>query len=306
LRVHPDPEDPLTRPAPHRARTAGLLLAGLLATGAALAPTAAAEPLRHRVDYVALGDSYAAGPLIPLQYGSPPGCARSDHNYPAVASRALRTRSFVDVSCSGARTEHLTEPQETGAGTNPPQLDALSARTDLVTVTTGGNDIGFGEIVETCATRSPTEPEGAACRDFYNSGGTDELAARIDATAPEIQAALQGIRKRSPDAEVLLVGYPTIVPDDGSGCFPREPFSPGDTQYLRDTTKRLNDMLAAEAARAGVEYVDTYTPTIGRDICAPPEKKFVEGLTPTSPAAPMHPNARGMKAMAKAVVRAAR
>jgi lysophospholipase L1-like esterase len=302
----------VTRPAPrsarpHGSRTARVLLAGLLGAGAALVPAATAaadEPLDYPADYVALGDSYAAGPLIPLQYGSPPGCARSDHNYPALTSQTLATAAFVDVSCSGAKTEHLTAPQETEAGTNPPQLDALAVDTDLVTISIGGNDIGFSEIVEECATRSPAEPDGAACRDFYNAGGSDELAARIDAAAPKVQAGLQGILARSPAADVLLVGYPTIVPDDGPGCFPAVPFSPGDTQYLRGTAKNLNDMLAEQAALAGVDYVDTYTPTIGHDICQLPGEKWVEGLTPTSPAAPMHPNALGMEAMSRAVVAA--
>ncbi|MCO1655775.1 SGNH/GDSL hydrolase family protein [Pseudonocardia sp. S2-4] len=286
---------------PHRSRAARALLAGLLGVAAALVPTTAASAAEP-ADYVALGDSYAAGPLIPLQYGSPPGCARSDHNYPALTSQALATASFLDVSCSGAKTADLTAPQETEAGTNPPQLDALGAETDLVTISIGGNDIGFSEIVEECATRSPAEPDGAACRDFYDSGGSDELAERIDGTAPEVRAALLGILARSPAAEVLLVGYPTIVPDDGPGCFPAVPFSPGDTQYLRETTKRLNDMLAEQATLAGVDYVDTYTPTIGHDICTPPGVKWVEGLAPTSPAAPVHPNALGMEAMSAAVV----
>jgi lysophospholipase L1-like esterase len=295
----------LPRPAPRRLRTAGLaLLTGLLATSAALvvpATAAADEPL----DYVALGDSYAAGPLIPLQNGTPPGCARSDHNYPALTAQALGTATFVDVSCSGARTGDLTSAQETEAGTNPPQLDALSADTDLVTLSIGGNDIGFSEIVQECATRSPAEPDGAACKDFYTAGGTDQLEARIDAAAPDVLAGLVGILARSPGADVLLVGYPTIMPDDGPGCFPTEPFSAGDTQYLRETEKRLDDMLAAQAATAGVGYVDTYTPTIGHDICTLPGTKWVEGVAPTAPAAPMHPNALGMEAMSAAVVAAA-
>jgi lysophospholipase L1-like esterase len=295
----------LRRPAPRPLRITGhALLAGLLATTAALAAPAAAaadEP----VDYVALGDSYAAGPLIPLQTGTPPGCARSDHNYPSLTAQSLGTATFVDVSCSGAKTDDLSTAQETDAGTNPPQLDALSPDTDLVTLSIGGNDIGFSEIVQECATRSPTAPDGAACRDFYNSTGTDELAARIDAAAPDVLAGLQGIVARSPDARVLLVGYPTIVPDDGPGCFPTEPFSPGDTQYLRETTKRLDDMLAEQASTAGVDYVDTYTPTIGHDICTLPGTRYVEGVAPTAPAAPMHPNALGMEAMSAAVVAAA-
>jgi lysophospholipase L1-like esterase len=279
-----------------------LLGGGLVAATMLVVPATAGadEPL----DYVALGDSYAAGPVIPVQNGTPPGCQRSDHNYPSLTAQAIGTATFVDVSCSGAKTADLTAPQDTDAGTNPPQLDALSADTDLVTLSIGGNDIGFSEIVEQCATRSPTQPDGAACRDYYNSSGTDELAARIDAAAPDVLAALEGIHERSPDADVLLVGYPTIVPDDGPGCFPAEPFSPGDIQYLRETTKRLDDMLAAQATSAGADYVDTYTPTIGHDICTLPGTKWIEGLTPTAPAAPMHPNALGMEAMSAAVVAA--
>ena len=110
---------------------------------------------------------------------------------------------------------------------------------------------------------------------------------------------------RSPAADVLLVGYPTIMPDAGPGCFPTEPFSPGDTQYLRETEKRLDDVLAAQASTAGVGYVDTSTPTIGHDICTLPGTKWVEGVAPVAPAPPMHPNALGMEAISAAVVAAA-
>jgi lysophospholipase L1-like esterase len=277
-----------------------LLVAVVGLVPAVLAPFVAVEP----PSYVALGDSYAAGPLIPVQYGTPPGCLRSAANYPADTASALGITDFVDVSCSGAKTDDLTAPQDTDAGTNPPQLDALTADTDLVTITIGGNDIGFSEIVQECASRSPAEPDGAACRDFYTANGSDELADRIDAAAPDVLAGLLGILDRAPTAQVLLVGYPSLLPDTGPGCFPAVPFSPGDVEYLRQTEKSLNDMLAAQATTAGVDYVDTYTPTIGHDICAPPGVKWIEGLVPTAPAAPMHPNALGMSAMADAVVAA--
>src|SRR5690242_3722986 len=97
------------------------------------------------VNYVALGDSYAAGPLIPAQNGSPAGCLRSDHNYPHLVAAADRAASFTDVSCQGATTGNMTQPQGVGLGTNPPQLNALSAGTTLVTLQIGGNDIGFSD-----------------------------------------------------------------------------------------------------------------------------------------------------------------
>lgn len=250
--------------------------------------------------YVALGDSYAAGPLVPLQTGRPAGCLRSNNNYPAVLARSAGFGDFTDVSCSGATTEDMTAPQQVDLGPNAPQLDALDGTESLVTVTIGGNDIGFGEIIQECATRSSADLLGAACRDFYTDGGDDELTERIEDASSKVADTLSAIRDRSPAARVAVVGYPTILPDEGPGCYPVAPFSAGDTAYLREVEKQLNGMLAAEAAEAGVDYVDTYTPTIGHDICTLPGQKWVEGLVPTAPAAPVHPNAQGMRAMAAA------
>lgn len=269
----------------------------------ATAGSAAAAPEQAPVQrYVALGDSYAAGPLVPIPTGEPAGCLRSNHNYPAVVAESLGVADFHDVSCSGATTENITGPQSVTLGTNPPQLDALASDTQLVTLSIGGNDIGFADIITECATRSPLQPTGSACKDHYTAGGTDQLAQEIDEAAPKVAGVLAAIDERSPDARVLLVGYPAILPDEGPGCFPVVPFSPGDVEYLREVEKELNAMLADEAAAAGTDFVDTYTPSIGHDACQPPGTKWVEGLVPTAPAAPVHPNALGMKKIGGMVV----
>ncbi|MHA6618354.1 SGNH/GDSL hydrolase family protein [Pseudonocardia sp. DLS-67] len=272
----------------------------------ATAGPAAADPDQGPVQrYVALGDSYAAGPLVPIPTGEPAGCLRSDHNYPSVVARELGVADFQDASCSGATTENIDGPQSVPLGENPPQLDALTPDTQLVTITIGGNDVGFGDIVQECATRSPLQPTGSACKDHYTAGGTDQLAQRIDDAAPKVADTLAAIDGRSPDARVLLVGYPAILPDEGPGCFPVVPFSPGDVAYLRDVEKDLNAMLAKQAAAAGQDFVDTYTPSIGHDSCQPPGTKWVEGLVPTAPAAPVHPNALGMSEIGQVVAGAA-
>jgi lysophospholipase L1-like esterase len=295
-------------PVPRRSSVRPGLLAAALIAGSllGLAAPAAAEPAQGSAvrSYVALGDSYAAGPLIPLQTGLPAGCQRSSRNYPSIVAEKLAVAAFRDVSCSGAATEHLHGPQSVPHGVNDAQLDALSRDTELVTLSIGGNDIGFGEIVTECAQRSPQQPAGSACMDHYTAGGHDELTERIDAAAIDVREALAEIRERSPHARVLLVGYPVILPDDGPGCFPVVPFSAGDVAFLRKTQKRLNAMLAAEADALGAGYVDTYTPSIGHDMCRLPGAKWVEGLVPTAPAAPVHPNALGMAAMAASVVEA--
>ena len=89
--------------------------ARLLATAATVAialigvavPTAA--PAQEQVSsYVALGDSFTAGPVIPNQLDDPIGCFRSDHNYPHLVAASLRPAKFADASCSGADTENMT------------------------------------------------------------------------------------------------------------------------------------------------------------------------------------------------------
>jgi lysophospholipase L1-like esterase len=250
----------------------------------------------HGTGYVSLGDSYTAGPVIPRQVDA--NCARSDHNYPSIVAAARAVTAFKDVSCSGATTEDMWKAQ----GTNGPQLNALRRDTDLVTVQIGGNDIGFGSIIDTCARLAAQDPAGDPCRRHYTATGTDELAATIVRTAPKIDAVLRAVHARAPHARVLLVGYPDLLPDDGSGCYPSVPFAAKDFPYLRDTGKRLNLMLRLVAGWDRAQYVDTYGATLCHDMCKAPDVRWIEPLQPTSPAAPAHPNAKGEEAMARAVL----
>ncbi|ALG13526.1 SGNH/GDSL hydrolase family protein [Kibdelosporangium phytohabitans] len=265
--------------------------------GLLVAP-AAAEP-RHSLarSYVALGDSYAAGPGIPNQVGQPAGCARSDRNYPALIAKWLRIPQFTDVSCSGARTVDMTKPQKVSGGTNPPQLNALRADTDLVTVMIGGNDMGFGEILQKCGQLAAHDQQGNPCERYYTSGGTDRIAARISGVGSKVSAVLGEIRKRAPRAHVVVVGYLRILPPNGT-CFPQVPFAAGDVPYFDRTSRLLNAELGAQATKHKASYVNPYPYSHGHDACQPADRKWVEGLFPSAPAAQMHPNAKGMQAVA--------
>jgi hypothetical protein len=261
------------------------------ATAAAMLAAVAAPSLAASGAYVSLGDSYTAGPLIPNQSLSPLGCLRSDHNYPHVARAGLTdVATFRDPSCSGAETEDMANAQGVTPGPNPPQFDSLTADTRVVTLGIGGNDIGFSSIIENCARLNPFDP----CKDDYVSGSTDTIANRIAAAQPDVEAVLDGIAARSPRAKTFVVGYPTILPDSGSGCWPTVPILPTDVSYLRTKERQLNAMLASAAAAKGAIYVDTYTSSIGHDVCKGASTKWVEGLVPVNPAAPVHPNENGM------------
>ncbi|MFH9400952.1 SGNH/GDSL hydrolase family protein [Streptomyces sp. NPDC017638] len=287
------------RPA-RRLRAAALaaVLGGCVLAGAATAPPAAARPGGHgpAAAYAALGDSYTSGPGIPAQVDA--GCARSNHNYPSVVAAERHPRTFTDVSCGGATTAEMWRAQ----GGNPPQLDALDRHTGLVTVQIGGNDVGFGPIIETCARLAAQDLAGNPCERAYRASGRDELALAVLRTAPKVGRVLRAVRARAPHARVLVVGYPALLPDDGSGCFPQVPFARGDFPYLRDTEKRLNRMLRLVAGANRAEFVDTYGPTARHDMCQAPADRWIEPLRPAAPAAPAHPNARGEAAMARAVL----
>jgi lysophospholipase L1-like esterase len=270
-------------------RTVLLAVATVLAAGTHL-PALSAAP----GTYVAVGDSFTAGPGVLNQQLHQIGCFRSDHNYPNLVARA-RGSALRDPSCSGATTSDLTAPQVILGGANPPQLNALDAGVATITVQIGGNDIGFTEILYRCAALLPL---GAPCRAAYTAGGTDELSRRIAATAPKVAGALAEARRRSSQARIFVLGYPAILPETGLGCWPSLPIAPNDVPYLREKQKELNAMLAAQAAGAGATYVDVYTPSIGHDACQLPGVRWVEPLVPLSPAAPVHPNALGMQGMA--------
>ncbi len=276
-----------------RGRAFALVVVALALFGALAAASAAATT------YSALGDSYAAGPLIPNQSLNPLGCLRSDHNYAHLTASA-KGLSLTDVSCSGATTDDMTEAQNVEPGPNPPQFNGLSVGTDIVSLTIGGNDIGFAEILENCITYNPFS---TPCKNQYDSGGHDQLAERIENAAPKVAAVLQGIHERSPSARVFVVNYPDILPS-GYGCWPTVPLGWGDVPYLHATEERLNSMLASEAASHGATLVDWYGPSIGHDSCKSSGTRWVEPLVPGELAAPVHPNKAGM-AGAAAVLEAA-
>jgi lysophospholipase L1-like esterase len=294
-------------PVHHRvivAAAATVLALGLVAAGASQM-TAAAQTASSPTHYVALGDSYTAGPGIPVQRTDPLGCQRSTRNYPALIAEALRIADYTDVSCSGARTDNMTAPQPAllGSGTNPPQFDALAPDTDLVTVTISGNDIAFSDIVDTCARLSSTDPPGNPCERQATAGGTDRYAQRIAAAAPKVAGVLEGIRQHSPRATVLLVGYLRILPP-AVGCYPVFPIARGDVPYLDGVLQRqLTAMLADQASNHGAVFVDSYAGSLGHDACQLPATKWVEGTVPTSLAYPLHPNAIGMQAVADLALR---
>ncbi|ANN19280.1 GDSL family lipase [Amycolatopsis orientalis] len=294
-------------------RTARLAVAALLAVISLASfgtPASAAGTPSFR-KYVALGDSYTAGPLIPWQQAS--WCFRSNNNYPAWLATKLglyyKSGAFTDVSCSSADTTNMTKPQTVPSpslalGSVPPQFEALTLDTDLVTIGIGGNDYGvFGSLVYTCPGLRDSDPTGSPCKDHFTINGTDTLLAAIKNTQRNLERVVKGVRERSPAATIVLVGYPRIVPPKGY-CPGVVPFADGDYAWTDEVERALNKAVSTAARKQGARYVDTYGPSLGHDACAG-DAAWVSGMdTDLFRAVAYHPYAAGMKAEADLIFKA--
>ncbi|HEX4094669.1 MAG TPA: SGNH/GDSL hydrolase family protein [Trebonia sp.] len=303
-------------PASTAAGTRSATASAPAAPGAASSPSASASPSSRAAkalhgSYVALGDSYTAGLGVPEQSGGTAGCGQSTGSYPRLVARRLGLK-LTDMSCSSATIPDLTAPQSTGSGTNPAQLSGLTSGTALVTVGIGGNDIGMIDIVTKCTeldlipalTAGPNSTNVTPCKDYYTSGGTDQIERLMPTVAAHLAETLAQIKDRSPGARVYVVGYPDLLPAGGGGCGATLGITAGDIAFLNQEEVRLNGVLREAARAAGDGYVDTYTPSAGHDACAAPADRWLEPLIPSSPAAPLHPNAVGERGMAVAVEQA--
>ncbi|WP_169814913.1 SGNH/GDSL hydrolase family protein [Nocardia crassostreae] len=239
-----------------------------LAASAAASAPALALPSIDR--YVALGDSAAAvGSLDKLQPGSPLFCTRALDNYPSVLAETLGVAEFVDASCSSAKTTNMTQPQTgSGGSPNPPQFEALTSDTDLVTLTIGANDIGALNV----------------------NAITDDM---LETVRQRVSTVLDGIRERAPHATVVVTSYLRYFPP-GGGCFGL--VDQGGQQRLTDAFREL-------AARHNARFADNFAKT-GHDMCEPVGTQWVNGPTPTTPTVPLHANVEGQQYLASVVAAA--
>lgn len=254
---------------------------------ATLSTTAAPRPAYHH--YVALGDSYTAAPFVPLT-DIAYGCVRSTNNYPHLVARALRIEDVQDRSCSGAQTYDLFAPQVTSREMRvAAQMDALDGRTDLVTVGIGVNNGHLYARMATVCRKLTT-----LCR-LHDERRT--LNAILDRLGPVLAHTLEEVRLRAPNARVLLVSYPKLLPAHGD-CPELPRMRPRDRDTFRQVNYRLRNVMAAAAAAARVEFVDYYRASIHHDICAP--DPWVQGRKGNAHlGAALHPLPAGQAAVAR-------
>ncbi|MCW2797339.1 SGNH/GDSL hydrolase family protein [Nocardioides sp.] len=252
--------------------------------------------------YVALGDSFTAAPLA-SKTDPGDGCLRSRHNYPALIAAAMAGTKLDDRSCAGADTTSLIGVQNTPQGVVPAQFDALATDTSLVTVGIGGNDFGiYGTLIGTCPGLRASDPTGSPCQDQLTAGGTDQLLAEVAKLGPRLTSTIAGIRDRSPDAEIVVVGYPSAIAA-GSTCPDLLPLADGDYAYAARINAALAETQKRAAKKADALYIDTFAASEGHDICSP--DPWVNGqVTSADTALAFHPLLAEQRAVAQLVLRA--
>jgi len=253
--------------------------------------------------YVALGDSFTSGAGLPQTRRDAGLCDQSSLNYPHLVAKAVGAQ-LTDVSCGGATTENGTQPQPRGDGSAPwpPQLDAVTEAADLVTVGLGGNDFSwYLGVMFSCTSAAGLDPNGNPCEQQGTSPASDitALPAQI---GTRVEALLTEAHRRAPDARVLLVGYPQLVPAHGT-C-PELPLATGDYPFVRAQWAALDDAMRRAAAAAGATFVDVLGPSEGHDICAGADAWVNGATTVPGVAASYHPLAAGQAAVAELVQRA--
>ena len=237
--------------------------------GVVAALTVAAAPAMAANSYVALGDSYSSGTGTRTYINDGTSCQRSVYAYPSlIAANKALTLNFR--ACSGAKVADVTTTQ----------LSALSASTTHVSISVGGNDAGFADVLTECA-----QPAWMSnC-----NGAIDAAQSFIKTTLPgRLSTLYASIKAKSPHAKVVVVGYPRIF--QGEDCNAFTWFSPAEQTRLNQTADLLNSTTSAQAGAKGLSFANPTSRFIGHAVCD--DVEWLNGLSnPVGES--YHPNVAG-------------
>lgn len=236
---------------------------------ACAAPAVTAAPAHAANSYVALGDSYSSGTGTGSYVNDGTACQRSVHAYPSLLASS-QNLSLTFRACSGATVADVANTQ----------LSALGSATTHVTISVGGNDAGFADVLTECA-----QPGWMSdC-----NGAIDDAQTFINTVLPgRLSTLYSSIRSKAPNAKVTVVGYPRIF--NGEDCNAATWFSPSEESRLNSTADLLNSRTSAQASAKGFAFANPTTAFVGHAVCDSPE--WLNGLSnPLSES--YHPNRTG-------------
>lgn len=242
--------------------------------------------------YVALGSSMAAGPGIkPSAPGAPFGSGRSARNYARLVAEQL-SLDLVDVTFSGATTANVLAERQRSA---PPQIEALDGSEEFVTITIGGNDVGYVPLLMAAALPTLVR-KLPSIRDLLDREARDKA---LDGIGDALHAVGIAVRRRAPRARVMFVDYLTLLPAHGVAA---APLSAEHADLGRFVAERLEEATATAARATGCEVVCAgQASREHHPWSAQPWTVGAGWPLPWRPA-PFHPNAAGMRAVATLIV----
>ncbi len=227
-------------------RSAALISSLLLAAGATLFGAAHASAAQADFGYVALGDSYSSGVGAGNYDGASGNCKRTSRAYPALWAAAHAPQTFSFTACSGARTGDVLSGQ----------LAPLNSGTDLVSITIGGNDAGFSDVMTTCVLQSES-----TCVNRVN-----QAKAYVDTTLPGLlDQVYNAIDSRAPAARVVVIGYPRFYKLNGT-C--TTGLTEGERTAINGASDHLNAAIAKRAADHGFTFASVAGAFTGHEICS--------------------------------------
>ncbi|MFF3265140.1 SGNH/GDSL hydrolase family protein [Streptomyces sp. DT20] len=221
-----------------------LLLAAAAALG--MAQPASATSSAAAGGYVALGDSYSSGVGAGNYLSDSGDCRRSTNAYAYLWAAANSPSSFDFVACSGATTSSVASSQ----------LGPLSSSTSLVSVTAGGNDVGFADVMQDCVLSGE-----AACL-----SSVDSAVSQMNGSLPAGLSSLYGsIHSKAPQAHVVVLGYPRFY-EIGGSCIAG--LTEAERTAINNASDVLNGVIAKQAADAGFTFSGVADEFTGHELCS--------------------------------------
>ncbi len=244
--------------------------------------------------YVALGSSMAAGPGIrPSAPGAPFGSGRSARNYAHLVA-GQQHLDLVDVTFSGATTAHVLAERQRSA---PPQIEALNGSEELVTITMGGNDVGYVPLLMAASLPAVARRLlGDRLRELLDRDAREQAVAGIGDALQKVGTA---VRRGAPRARVVFVDYLTLLPAEG---IPAAPLSAEYADLGRFVAAGLEEATAAAAQATGCELVRAGHASRDHHGWSTDPWVVAAGLPLPWRPAPFHPNAAGMRAVARLIL----
>lgn len=252
----------------------------------------------HYDNYYALGDSYSSGDGAP-PYSGVSGCYRSTKSYPYLLGNGVPTPTLI--ACAGAVTANIDQTIQNSslAYTQLGQVQASPVGNTLITLTIGGNDIGFSSELTKCITSF------TSCKSDQNS-----IAQTIANLQTRLVQVYRELRTAAPGADIIILGYPLLVADpsiaDCHNPIVYYGLGAGEMTMIRTLATQLNNVIAAAATQAGVSNAaqQVIQAFAGHEACTKTEsQEWINEIAGLNDALhdSFHPNSAGYQALASAL-----